>query len=389
MSYPNQQYPQQPGYPPAPPQYPQQQPYVPQPAPQYPVPPMPQPYPYPQAPAQQPPRMPQAPVNATLDDFMDQASQSGRGKYVNGFFRNPGQQLTMQVAREVTKNDVGPQTWQGQPKEPRWDGSLALKLNVPVLIAPSQDFPDGTGTLELKPADWADLQDAMAQAGVPRGTWPQEGAWITAWFAGWGQARQGRQARKITGFAYQVPGTPRPGTTPYAQPQPAPQQPPFQPPYAQQPPVPAQPPVPQWQPPQPPAYPIGQPPPVHQPGQPPQGAPPWATAPQGQALSQAAGPDMAQLQADQQARLAQAGAPGTAQFTPEGQAQQGPADGQPAPYPVPPPAPPMAPPPAMAAPPAMPSQMASLPPDQLAQMAALTGMDVSQLQGQPPQPQQQ
>jgi hypothetical protein len=33
----------------------------------------------------------------------------------------------------------------------------------------------------------------------------------------------------------------------------------------------------------------------------------------------------------------------------------------------------------------MPSQMASLPPDQLAQMAALTGMDVSQLQGQPPQ----
>jgi hypothetical protein len=338
MSYPNQQYPQQPGYPPAPPQYPQQQP-------QYPQQPY-QPYPQYQQPApgyQQPPRPPDGPLrDYSLDEFMGQAAQ--RGRYVNSFFRNPGQQLTMQVKQEVTKANVRPQTWQGQPKEPRWDGSQALKLDVPVLVAPSQDFPDGEGILELKPADWADLQDAMAQAGVPRGTWPQEGAWITAWFAGYGQARQGRQARKITGFSYQVPGTPRPGTTPYQQPQPAPPQ----QPYAQQPPAPQQqqpwqpapqPAVPQnWQPPQPPAYPIGQPPPAD-PGQPPQGAPPQSAPPW-------------------------AGDPGTAQFTPEGQAQQGPAP---------------------AAPPAMPSQMASLPPDQLAQMAALTGMDVSQLQGQPPQ----
>lgn len=168
---PQQGYPVQPAYPP--------QPYPQQPAPQYPAQPG-----YPQGYAQPqyaPPAAPAVPLPAvSLDDYWQQPSSSGGPSWK--FKDNVGNPMIGKVnegfvARTVTDSDVRPQTDKyGVPQTYR-DGRPKSVMVVPMLVQPSQEFPDGQAGWWVKGQARDELARAMAEAGAPAGA-PEAGAYI-------------------------------------------------------------------------------------------------------------------------------------------------------------------------------------------------------------------
>jgi hypothetical protein len=180
------QYPQQPAapaYPQQPQGYPAQQPAYPpqnyhQPAPAYP------PQGYPQAYAQPqyaPPAPPAAPLPAVnLDDYWQQPSSSGgpslKFKDAAG---NPqiGKTYEGFVARPITDADVRPQTNNAGVVQTFRDGRVKSVMVVPLLVQPSQEFPDGQAGWWVKGQSRDELARAMAEAGAPAGA-PESGAFV-------------------------------------------------------------------------------------------------------------------------------------------------------------------------------------------------------------------
>jgi hypothetical protein len=298
MNYPP-QYPQQApayppqGYPQQAPQYPPQQGYPPQ-APPYPsqdqgfYPPPPQSY-APPAPNFQPPVAP--PARGTIDDFYDQPAASG--KSISFDKKAPGTSYAGVVARSITGADIQVQTDMvtKQPaKHP--DGRLKYTMVIPLLLAPSAEFPDGRAAWYVKHNEKPELNRAMEAAGCKPGTPPEQGALITITYTG-DRPVPGMNAQKMKTVTYQRPQNaagngngnghaqqqqPAPVAQQYPEyaPQPAPAQAQYEPQQAPQQPYPPQP-APQYQ--QDPGYysPPAQPPPVPQAfAQPPQGPPPAA-----------------------------------------------------------------------------------------------------------------
>lgn len=181
-------YPQQPqqGYPPqayAPPQYPAQPAYQQPPA-------YPQGYAQPgYAPAPMPyapPAPPQVPLpTGTLDQFYSQPS-TGSGpsfKFMDAS-RNPmiGKTCAGIVERPLTNADVRAQEQNGVVRTYR-DGRPKFVMVVPMLVQPSQEFPEGRAGWWVKGQARDELARAMAEAGAPEGP-PEAGAAISVTLVG-------------------------------------------------------------------------------------------------------------------------------------------------------------------------------------------------------------
>ncbi len=189
--------PQQPAYPPQQPQqYPPQQPAYP---PQQPVPGTAY-YPPPQQQYAPPP-----PPRGSIDSFYDQPANSG--KSISSWFQTPGQSLTGTVARELTDADTQLQTdmQTKQPLPPRPDGSRRWTMTVPLLVAPSPDFPEGRAAWIVSSTDRSDLDAAMQAAGCPPKTVPEAGAVITITFLGYRLIPGFGAPKKVKQISYQRP----------------------------------------------------------------------------------------------------------------------------------------------------------------------------------------
>jgi len=160
------------------PQYPQ---YPPQQYPQYPPQQYPQ-YPPQQYPVQYPQQAPMPPtVAGTLDAFFDQPS-TGNKSWV--FHNKPiGTTYTGIVARTVTKADVRQQTDQQGRGQTFRDGRPKFVMVVPVLVQPSQEFPEGQASWWVKGQARDELVRAMAEAGAPEGP-PEAGAAVSVTLIG-------------------------------------------------------------------------------------------------------------------------------------------------------------------------------------------------------------
>jgi hypothetical protein len=180
MNYPQQGYPPAQQYPPQPP--PQQLPpqgYPPQPQQPYAQPGYP-PQQYPQGYGQQPAPQGPPPAEGSLDAFYAQPSGSFGGSITwssnNGRDPKPiGTSYAGIVARDLTNADViqdsDPKT--GQLKTYR-DGRPKFVMKVPLLVQPSQEFPEGEATWFVRGQARDELTRAMQEAGVQGA--PQKGA---------------------------------------------------------------------------------------------------------------------------------------------------------------------------------------------------------------------
>lgn len=160
-------YPNQPGYPPAPPQAP---------PPGYPpvgYPPQAPGYPPQQA---YPPQYPPAPAEkATLADFWDQPA--GGAKPLA--WTTPGTWYRFIVSRPITDADTEVQRdKQNQVKRFR-DGTPMRVLKIPCLMEPTAEYPDGTADFYVKGADTAELKRALGEAGLDPNKPPPVGTQIT------------------------------------------------------------------------------------------------------------------------------------------------------------------------------------------------------------------
>jgi hypothetical protein len=175
------QYPTAPaGYPPAP-QYTGQHPGAP--APQYPMAGYPAQYP-PAAYAPPPPPAPPLPTG-TLDSFYDQPSGGAASLKFMDANRQPqiGKSYAGIVARPVTNADVRAQTDQNGRVQTYKDGRPKFVLVVPLLVQPSQEFPEGQAGWWVKGQARDELARAMAEAGAPAGP-PEAGAGIRVTLVG-------------------------------------------------------------------------------------------------------------------------------------------------------------------------------------------------------------
>ncbi|BEL07849.1 hypothetical protein Q0Z83_060400 [Actinoplanes sichuanensis] len=171
------QYPQQPqqGYP-AQPAYPQQ--------PQFPVQPAYPPHGYGQpqyAPQQYQQPVPAQPLPSVgLDDYWQQPSSAGgpslKFKDAQG---NPqiGKAYEGFIARTITDGDIRPQTDRNGQVQTYRDGRPKAVMVVPLIMQPSQEFPDGQAGWWVKGQSRDELARAMAEAGAPAGA-PESGAWV-------------------------------------------------------------------------------------------------------------------------------------------------------------------------------------------------------------------
>lgn len=163
---------------PAPPTFPPAQQYAPMAAPQYAqalpgyppqvYPGQPQVYGMPAGAPQQAP----APVLAkgSLADFYGQPS-SGGGKSVSFKDKPIGTEYLMLVTRAITAGDIEQQTEISSDRPAFFrDGRPKFVLKVPVKIAPSPDYPDGTARWFVQGASRDELTRAMTEAGVPLDT---------------------------------------------------------------------------------------------------------------------------------------------------------------------------------------------------------------------------
>ena len=240
MNYPAQQYPQQ-----FPPQPQQQQPVYPQAPPaQYPQQPTQQPV-YPQAPPvqqgygqpaygapapqgyQAPPQQPSVPLaEGSIDAFYNQPSTGG-GPSISwtdkmGNQKPIGTTYTGIVARDVTNADVQQQT-DFNTRQPKFyrDGRPMFAMKVPLVMQPSEEFPDGEAAWYVKGQARDELTRAMAEAGAQGA--PQAGATITVQLVQRKPNRNGMNPSNIVRVTYTPAGgqgTGAPSPAPVQQPHP-------------------------------------------------------------------------------------------------------------------------------------------------------------------------
>jgi len=174
------QYPQQPAQATVMPGYPQY-PAAPQYPPQYPVQPAYAP----------PPPPPTAP--GSLDAFFEQPSTGSKSWVFKD--RPIGTTYSGIVARAVTNADIRQQTDQQGKGQTYKDGRPKFVMVVPMLVAPSAEYPEGQASWWVKGQARDELARAMSEAGAPEGP-PEPGAGITVTMTG---------MRPIPGFnpAYQ------------------------------------------------------------------------------------------------------------------------------------------------------------------------------------------
>jgi hypothetical protein len=179
----------------------------------------------------------------TIDDFYDQPAASG--KSIASWFQTPGQSITGMIARQITNADTRPQT-DMQTKQPKYysDGRPMLTMTIPLMVAPTPDFPDGRAAWIISSSDKEDLDLAMQAAGCKPRTVPEAGATITITFTGFKQIPGFGAPKKVKQITYQRPAGAVSAPEPAAQPAPvqaaqdmvsgngqAPQAPPQQPPW--------------------------------------------------------------------------------------------------------------------------------------------------------------
>jgi hypothetical protein len=150
---------------------------------------------------------PQA-ARGTLTGYWRQPAQAGAS--LGKFFQNPGQSIAGVVARPVTDADIQVQTnmQSGQVQTYR-DGAAKYAMVVPLLVQPSQMFPEGKAAWYVKGQARDELARAMAEAGVPLGAdglpqSPEMGAWIQVTFTGLRQI-PGMNAAKQYAIVYRRP----------------------------------------------------------------------------------------------------------------------------------------------------------------------------------------
>lgn len=116
-------------------------------------------------------------VTGTLDQFYSQPSSAG-GPSLKFNGRPIGTEYVGVVARRITNSDVRAQTDQSGRVMTYRDGRPKFVLVIPLLVMPSPEYPEGRATLWVKGQMRDELAQAMAKAGVPEGTPPEEGATI-------------------------------------------------------------------------------------------------------------------------------------------------------------------------------------------------------------------
>jgi hypothetical protein len=202
---PQPQYPQQPGTYPYPPQQPG--PYAPQ--------------------GQYPPAPPADPgPPATLNDFMSQPASAG-GKSLS--FNVPGTRYVGTVIRNVTNADIERATEVGRGGAAvHPDGRPKLVMKVPLLMAPSAEYPTGVGVWYVKASERGELARAMEAAGESGA--PKAGDVIEIVYTHDEPTRAGMSPRKVKRVTY-TKGNGQPPELPQAQA--APQQPAYPQQFAQ------------------------------------------------------------------------------------------------------------------------------------------------------------
>jgi hypothetical protein len=94
-----------------------------------------------------------------------------------------------------------------QTKQPRYfaDGRPMVTMTIPLLVAPSPDFPDGRAAWIISASDREDLDIAMQAAGCKPRTVPEKGALITITFTGLKQIPGFGAPKKVKQISYQRP----------------------------------------------------------------------------------------------------------------------------------------------------------------------------------------
>lgn len=112
------------------------------------------------------PQGPPPQPKGTLGAFFQQPTASGAS--LGKFFTNPGQSIEGIVARPLTHADVRPQTnmQTGQIQYFK-DGSIKWHMIVPLKVQQSQLFPEGNAAWYVKGQAKDELSRAMTEAGVP------------------------------------------------------------------------------------------------------------------------------------------------------------------------------------------------------------------------------
>ena len=134
-----------------------------------------------------PPGAPQTPAapplaQGTLADFYSQPAAGG--KSISWSNKPIGTEYLMLVSRAITAGDVQQQTKMNSNVPDTFrDGRPKFVLKVPVKIAPSAEYPDGTAVWFVQGATRDELTRAMTEAGVPLDTEgrpqpPEQGAVI-------------------------------------------------------------------------------------------------------------------------------------------------------------------------------------------------------------------
>jgi hypothetical protein len=201
MNYPAQGYgPPPQGYGPPPQQYAPAPPAPPQGYPAYPAQPG---YPPQQGYGQQPAPQGPPPAEGSIDAFYSQPSGSF-GNSVSWKDKPLGSFVQGIVAREITGSDVihdsDPQTQQLKYYK---DGRPKFVMKVPLLVQPSQEFPEGEATWFVRGQARDELNRAVQEAGA-QGP-PAKGAFLRVTLVERKAGRQGGFPANIVQVQYQAP----------------------------------------------------------------------------------------------------------------------------------------------------------------------------------------
>lgn len=167
----------------------------------------------------QPPAGPPLP-RGTLGGFFDQPAGSS-GQSIGKFLVSPGQEISGTVARKLTSADTQPVTNMRTGAVETWrDGSVKWQLVIPLLVQPSQTYPDGRAAWYVKGQVKEELARAMGEANVPLDEEghmvPEPGAWVSITYTG-DRAIPNMSAQKQYSVIYRRPDGAQNGQHPAAQ----------------------------------------------------------------------------------------------------------------------------------------------------------------------------
>jgi hypothetical protein len=141
------------------------------------------------------------------------SQQSGGGPFWKFKERPVGTAYEGIVARPVTEADVTEQTDPQGKVQTQRDGSARVQLNVPMLMMPSQDYPDGIARLGIRGDMLGKLPAAMAAVGAPKDPKsdsyvPEAGAYIRVELTNLQRVPGVAQPRQVYRIDYRRPDDP-------------------------------------------------------------------------------------------------------------------------------------------------------------------------------------